>query len=199
MGARLCFALLLMFATSVARAETETDRHLRLSMMVATVPQASLRSALREPATYIGTDRALAGGLALDYACGDVLFLGVGSQYVFWVQDALSEGPAEGSEIDIRARIGASSYLTEAWQLFGYLAPGYSLLVPTRGARTPNGPRGLVIAGAVGAAVDLLPALFLSGEIGYQEGFQTGQQEGVTFDHQTRFMQVGLSLGVRIL
>jgi hypothetical protein len=199
MAARLGLVFLLVSSASVASA-SDDDARLRLSMMVAAVPQASLRSARHEPASQLAPERALAGRLALDYACGDLLFLGIGSQYVYWVQQALSEGPAEGSEADIHARIGANGRVTEGWQLFAYVAPGYSVLVPSPyWARTAADPRGLVVAGTVGTTVDLLPALFFSLELGYQEGFQTASDEGASFDYQTRFMHVGVGFGLRLL
>jgi hypothetical protein len=199
MATRLGLALLLLFSASVARADDDDGGSLRLAMKVAVVPQATLRSGTEPDISQTAPRRALAAGLSLDYACGDVLFVGVGSQYVYWVHQALSDGPAEGSEADLYARIGANGRVTESWRMFAYLSPGYSVLVPSSGSSALSEPRGLVVAGTVGTSVDLLPALFFTVELGYQEGFQTAQDDGIAIDHQTRFMQVGLGLGLRLL
>jgi hypothetical protein len=200
MGARLALAAMLVLSSAQARADDDEGR-LRLSVMAAIVPNASATLGRGEHVSYTAADRALAGRLSLDYACGDVLFLGIGSQYVYWLHDSLADGPAAGSETDLHARIGANSRLTESWHLFGYLAPGYSVLVsPTTGLPRSTNPRGLVVAGSVGTAVDLHPALYFTLELGYQEGFQVDRVDtGPPVDHSTRFVHVGMGLGLRLL
>ena len=90
MALRWWLTLSLLFSGSLARAQTE-ERPLRISTLVATAPGATLQSSIRQPPSWVGPDRALAAKLAVDYACGDVLFLGLDSQYVFWVRGALSD------------------------------------------------------------------------------------------------------------
>ncbi len=202
MAARLAVTALLVLSAARARADDGDPGRLRLSMTAALVPRATLRTAEDEHFSERGPHRAFAGRLSLDYACGQVFFVGLGSQYVYWLSQGqtLAEGPAEGSEADLHARIGANSRLTESWQVFAYIAPGYSVLVPSSGVPTSADPRGLVVDGTVGTSLDLLPAMFFTLEFGYQEGFQIAREEnGAASDRQTRFIHVGMGLGLRLL
>jgi hypothetical protein len=124
-------------------------------------------------------------------------FVGLVPRYVFNVK---AQGDRPGGEVDYRLRLGVDVPVNDSLMLFGYLAPGYSLVVLPPDARYPGRPhpRGPVIGFAAGAMIDLGRWLYLSVELGQQLGFQTTTIAGAEVDSRTSFLHIGLGAGCRL-
>lgn len=128
-----------------------------------------------------------------DFGLNEFLFVGLAPQFIFNVQPDLATGDA-GQELDLRARVGAIAKVADTVRMFGYVAPGYSIvMVPNKPMGTDN-PAGFVLGFAGGAALDLSPTMYLSGELGYQVGYQTVSSA----DFKTNYFHVGLGVGLRL-
>jgi hypothetical protein len=97
----------------------------------------------------------------------------------------------EGSrrELDWLGRVAYSYDVLGKVAVYGEMLPGYSSI-------TGAGPKatGFVLAGGIGAAIDLPGRLFANLGVGYQEGQQ--KSDGV-YDFWTRFLRIALGVGMK--
>ncbi len=144
------------------------------------------------------SDAAFAFGLApfFDYSVHPNFFIGVSPQYIFNVKGKDDTGSA-GKEFDILLRLGGNAPVADRLQLYGYLAPGYSVIILPSGTGLDN-PKGFVLGVHAGGMLDVTPALFVNAELGYQVGFQSISQNGRTADLKSNFFQIGLGGGIRL-
>lgn len=176
--------------------ETST---LRLGVSLAPMPGGKLKVA--SGSASADSDLAFAFGLApvLDYSINQFLFVGLAPQYIFNVKGKDSTGSA-GSELDLRVRVGGNAKVADTLMLYGYLAPGYSILMQPDSDK-PNGadnPKGFVLAFAAGAMLDFTPTFFGTGELGYQVGYQKTTFAGTDIDVKTNFFHIGIGVGYRL-
>lgn len=148
-------------------------------------------------------DAAFAFGVmpTFDFGINQFLFVGLAPQFIFNVNGKDSDGDA-GQELDLRARVGGIAKVADTIRLFGYVAPGYSIVMVPDKPDGQDNPAGFVLGFAAGAAFDLTPAMFLSGEVGYQVGYQgtTVSAPGgdVDVELKTNYLHLGIGLGVRL-
>jgi len=79
------------------------------------------------------------------------------------------------TELDLRARLTAGGHVTPDTRLYAALQPGYSFLfvpVDAPAGVEMSTPSGLTLGIAAGAVFRVSPGVHLTGEIGYQFGFQ---------------------------
>jgi hypothetical protein len=181
------------FATNIAGPSSR----LRLSVNLAPLVTGTIGSDLGAFPNDDDADLAFALAPALDYAVNRILFVGLHPQYVFGVKKQKSRGDAT-YEINLRARIGAIFPARDKVHLFGYLAPGYSILKPTEDLGDVGRPHGFACAAAIGLLADLTPTVFFSSELGYQRGFQKGDQFGFDYAYETSFVGLGFGVGLRL-
>jgi hypothetical protein len=184
---------------TVERAADPSGGPLRLSFTLAPMPVGQLQISQGAFPDQTGAAFALALAPAIDYSFSRFLYVGFAPQYIFNVARTNLEGDA-ARELDLRIRLGAMAQVREHLRLFAHAAPGYSVVMlpsPSSLGAADN-PKGLVLGFAAGAMVDLSRAVFLSAEAGYQLGFQGYTSFGSSYDFHTRFLHVGLGLGLRI-
>lgn len=126
---------------------------------------------------------------AFDYLVHPNFFVGIGPTYTFNVKAKDFTGDA-ASQFDILLRLGGGAPVAEKIHLFGYLAPGYSLIMPSSG----DSAKGLTVGAHAGAIYELATALFLNGTVGYQ----VGMQKLMELDAKTNYLQVALGVGMRL-
>jgi hypothetical protein len=140
------------------------------------------------------TDTAFALGGNLAFAVHPNFSIGFAPRIIFGVQ---GEGGTEtAKEFDLRARAELHGAIAPNAQVFGFVAPGYSFLVMPSDFPADD-PSGLVVAFGAGASVDVTPQVFLTGEIGYQVGFQSTSFQGTDVDVTTDFLHLGVGAGTR--
>ena len=101
-------------------------------------------------------------------------------------------------ELDLRARIGGIAKVADTIRVFGYAAPGYSIIMLPDEADGIDNPAGFVLGFAAGAAFDLAPSTYLSAEIGYQVGYQSTKFLNNDVDFKTNYLHLGVGLGFRL-
>jgi hypothetical protein len=206
MRSPLCLALSLLIPGALAERAVaqpapptqEGGGGFRLSFMVAPAPGVSVQSPIDSFAGAGQGQHTVALAPALDYALGESWFVGLNPQYVVWIRGPSATGPVVGSEIDVRGRIGAQARSFDRLSVFGYLAPGYSVILPSPDLGRMNKPRGPVVAGALGMALDVRPTVAFSMELGEQYGFQTGKKDGSRVDYRTHFLYIALGLRLQL-
>jgi hypothetical protein len=180
-------------ATTAAPQPLGETSPLRLSITVAPMPAGTMKASVGT--LKVEGDSAFALGLvpAVDLALGQFVYVGFAPQYIFNVKGKNDKDA--GSELDLRLRVGGNAKVADTIMVFGYAAPGYGIVMP--GGESENA-KGLVVGFAAGAMLALTPALYLSGEVGYQVGYQSAKVANVDVDFKTNYMHVGVGLGLRI-
>jgi len=101
---------------------------------------------------------------------------------------------SSATELDIRARVTAGGYVSPQVRLYAAVSPGYSMLfLPSTVGDTPN-PNGLTLGFSAGAAIKVAPAMMLTGELGYQLGFQKATISGMDVDVQSDFLHLAVGM-----
>lgn len=129
---------------------------------------------------------------SIDYAVHPNLSIGFAPRLALNVIPTdVTDGDA-AQQLDLRARVKAHAKVASGVEAYGYLAPGYSMLF-----NNDDTASGLAIAFGAGATYDLSPTTYLSGEIGYQAGFQSESILGQTVDIHARYLHLGFGAGAR--
>lgn len=184
----------------------EPARHRRIEVGVSFLPM-SLGSLTQTPGGFETTvDAKLAPGVSVS-AGYEVLVpnglvpgvvVGIAPQVIWDVQ--WKEAP-EGLEIrkyredDFMARVAVGWTLAESIRLYLEVLPGYSRLVPV--GFDGRNATGFVIAGGVGAAMNLGDRMFANLGGGIQKGYQKLPEEDLNAKNRTEFVRVTVGIGAR--
>jgi hypothetical protein len=136
-------------------------------------------------------------GGTFDYDVTPNLSIGLAPRLIFNVinKDAPSGAEAE-KELDLRVRATAHFPIAPKLTLYGFAAPGYSIILQGDDARTDD-PAGFVLGLGGGVTFDVAPRVFLAGELGYQLGFQSVTYMGESADVTTDLLSISLGGGAR--
>jgi hypothetical protein len=180
---------------ATASAAAASDSKMRVGLDLVPMPFGTLK--FSGGGMSLSSDTSVAFGLFpfFDYLITPNFFVGVAPQYTFNVKGKDDSGSA-AKEFDILLRVGGGAPVADKIQVYGYLSPGYSIIMTPSGAG-PN-PKGFVVGAHVGGMLDLTPTLFLNVELGYQVGFQKASEGGVTVDEKSNYAQIGVGGGVRL-
>src|SRR4051812_11180546 len=178
-------------APTAAQAQTPlADPNLRLRGGVSLVPMpfGSVKAKFGSLEASSGTKFAFGIMPAGDYLINQYFFVGFAPQFTFNVKPKDATGDA-GTMVDLLIRVGGNAPVADNIELYGYLAPGYSIVfIPDSDNAT-----GLVLGFHGGAMLDLTPSVFLNLELGYQFGFQAVHD----LDFKLSYFQIGLGAGTR--
>jgi hypothetical protein len=131
-------------------------------------------------------------GASIDYAVTPMISVGFAPRYIMNVKDTDSDGDA-ASELDLRLRVKASFPVSPGMAAYGFVTPGYSIIMAPEDAGDVDDPAGFAIGFGGGATYDVSPSLFVNGELGYQLGFQKSD----AFEFQTAYLHIGFGAGTR--
>jgi opacity protein-like surface antigen len=133
-------------------------------------------------------------GLSFGYAVIPGLTVGLAPQAVLHVIPKDATGTAS-KEFDIMARVAYAYTVAPKFAIYAEVLPGYSIITNP----SPfNAGKGLVLAGGVGATMDVTDQVFVNLGVGYQMGFQKISQGGATADEKSKFLRVALGAGVKL-
>jgi hypothetical protein len=145
-----------------------------------------------------GASFAYGVGLAASYRVIAGLSLGLAPQAIFNVQYKVYPSqlmnPGAASEYDLMARVGYTLPIVDTIGLYAEVLPGYSI-ISLPGA-TPA--KGFVLGAGAGVVMDVTDCVFANVGAGYQVGFQTVSQMGMSVDNTSRYLRVVLGGGVRL-
>jgi hypothetical protein len=177
--------------------ETST---MRLGVSLAPMPTGTLKGKIGAGAeTSESSAFAFAIAPTFDFSFSQFFFAGLAPQYILNVKG--KDDDKAGSELDLRVRVGGNAKVADTLMLYGYLAPGYSIVMlpdPEAGGAKLDNPAGFVLGFAAGAMLDFTPELFGTGELGYQVGYQKTTFAGMDVDVKTNFLHIGIGLGYRL-
>ena len=169
----------------------------RLGVVLSPMPSGTLKGSFGPFTTESDTKFAFGIMPTLDFSLNQFLFVGVAPQYIFNVNADDRDGDA-ASELDLRARIGGIAKIADTVRVFGYAAPGYSIVMLPDDLDGVDNPKGFVLGFAGGAAFDLAPSTYLTAEVGYQIGYQTTEVLNNDEDFKTNYLHLGVGLGFRL-
>lgn len=184
---------------AVAAPAEETPAQRKLQVGIGFVPAAMGTYKYQpDPVRTIESDAAFAYGFSLSagYEVLPNFVVGLAPQLIFNVKEKEPEIKSEEdtavNQIDILARLAYEYPVVETIRVYAEVLPGYSLI------RNTAGSKGFVLAGGLGAAMDIADRYFLNVAAGYQLGFQKWSEGSITYDTSTRFIRVVLGGGIRL-
>lgn len=193
-----CLAITtLALAASAGPAFAEAPGRARVSLGIVAAPVGSYTVRGFGLSGSGDTEPAFALRPAIDFSLSDYVFIGFSLQYVMNVNtDGLANANVDASKaLDLLARVGAHAPVADVVHLFGYVAPGYSIIYPPNDG---NKPQGFVLAASGGALFSVGSRAFLTGEIGYQWGFQELTIANTDFDANLNYLLLSLGLGIKL-
>ncbi|HPH68051.1 MAG TPA: outer membrane beta-barrel protein [Kofleriaceae bacterium] len=155
------------------------------------------------------TDAAASYGIGglFDVGVSRYLSVGFAPRYLLNVKTSDSQNNPGGSndtatELDLRARIAAHIPIANKLQGYGYVSPGYSIIFAPSNSNSSDNPAGLSLGFGGGVAYQINPTLALTGELGYQVGYQSVTVDvlGIKsdIDFETRYLHFGVGLVMAI-
>ena len=170
---------------------------MRLGVVLSPMPAGTLKGSALGVTAESDTKFAFGVMPTFDFSLNQFLFVGLAPQFIFNVKADESDSDA-AKELDLRARIGGIAKVADTIRVFGYAAPGYSIIMLPDEADGIDNPAGFVLGFAAGAAFDLAPSTYLSAEIGYQVGYQSTKFLNNDVDFKTNYLHLGVGLGFRL-
>lgn len=192
-GAALLVTALGTTGRALAAPSGDAAGTLRVGLNLVPEPFGQFTASVQTPiGTVSGSqDTAFAFGFApyLDYLLHPNLFVGFSPVYSVHVKGDNSNGDSS-QQLDLLIRAGAQLPLAAGLQVFGYLAPGYSVIM------IPNAdnPSGFVLGLHAGATYNVNDKVYALFQLGYQFGYQSTSNADVKDD----LFQFGLGIGSRI-
>jgi hypothetical protein len=182
-------------AAATAPTTGASESKMRLWLTLVPMPLGSLKG------TGTSQDTSFAFGIMpiFDYKVHPNVFVGFSPQYTFNVKGKDDTGDA-AKQLDLMLRIGGQAPVADTIQMFGYLTPGYSIIMLPSDASGPgvSNPKGFCLGVHLGAMMDIASNAFVSAELGYQLGFQKMTVLGMDVDAKSNFLQIGLGAGMRL-
>lgn len=143
------------------------------------------------PGESDSADTAIAFGIngLIDYAINPAISIGFMPQVLLNVKPEDEDESAK--QFDLLVRVAGHYPAAPNIDLYGYLAPGYSIISPPDWPDNVDRPKGLIIGFGGGAAYQVAPRTAITGELGYQIGLQGLEENGVAIDLETSYLRVG--------
>jgi hypothetical protein len=196
---KLCFAIAGLVAVltplpAFAQGGAMPAPRARLGLNVVPMPVGTVEA---EAGGFTGSDdMAAAFGFMpfLDFLVTPNFFIGFTPTYILNVKS--EDADDAGTQLDLLLRLGGGAPVSDRLDLYGYLAPGYSIVDI---ANVDNNAKGFALGIHGGVMFSVSSAVFLNGELGYQIGFQEVSLPVIgTVDSKTSYLQIGLGGGLRL-
>jgi hypothetical protein len=178
-------------SVTVPAAEGAVAAKMRVGFNIVPMPIGTLKASAL--GMTFSSDAAFAFGVLpfFDYMVSPNFFVGFGPTFVFNVKG--KDGGTAAKELDLSVRLGGGAPISDTMQLYGYLSPGYSIIMPSMG----DSAKGFALGVHAGAMYSISPTAFLNGELGYQVGFQKISVGGMSADFKVSYVQIALGGGLR--
>jgi opacity protein-like surface antigen len=181
-------------APAAAPAAADSKMQLGLNLLPMALGKVSSTDPLNGGSTSADLAFAYGVGLSFGYAVIPGLTIGVAPQALFNVKGKDASGTAS-KEYDLMARVAYAYTVAPKFAIYAEVLPGYSIISNPSPA---DAGKGLVLAGGVGATMDVTDQVFLNLGVGYQMGFQKISQSGMNIDEKAKFLRIALGAGVKL-
>lgn len=168
-----------------ARAE-----RLRVGGSVSVLPVGEIEASVGNQSASADTEMATALGGVIEYQIGPNFAIGFTPRVIFNIKPEDAEESAE--ELDLVLRLIGNVPVGVNVDLYGFAAPGYSVLYVPDWPDGVDDPAGFLFGLGGGVALDVNPQFRLAAELGYQLGGQEVEVQGRTLDVHTSFLHLGV-------
>jgi hypothetical protein len=139
-------------------------------------------------------DPAFGIGGSADYDVHPNVSVGAAPRFTLGIKTENDEKSAK--ELDLMLRVTAHYPVLPAMQVYGYASPGYSMIfLPDNDGENP---KGFALGFGAGAAYAISDRAFVTGELGYQLGFQAFKIQGTSLDFTTDLLHFGVGVGTTL-
>jgi hypothetical protein len=143
-----------------------------------------------------GTSTAYEVGGQFEYRITPFISIGAAPALVFNVQ---GDGAKKSATLlDLPLRVSAGADVAPSVRLYGFAAPGYTILFPPSESAMNDNASGFMIGFGGGAAFKVAPKVALTGEVGYQFRFPSQTVQSVDVSLQVNYLTfaVGIAAGI---
>jgi len=143
----------------------------------------------------VSSDLAMAYALnaIVEYQLSPLISIGLNPRYVFNVIPSDATGDA-ASMLDLRARVSAGQDVAPQIRVYGFAAVGWSIIYPPSSAMSSVNSSGPTATGGAGVSYAVNPRLRMFGEGGYEVGFQSISQNGVSVDAKAQYLELNVGI-----
>ena len=127
-----------------------------------------------------------------DYAVHPNIDIGLAPRIVIGLKGEDDDDSA--TQFDLAARVTGHAQVAPKVDVFGFVAPGYSILSMPDWPDDVDSPSGLVLGLGAGAGYAVTPKLSIVGEVGYQLGFQGFSVGDRDITAQTDLLHLGVGI-----
>ena len=177
-------------------ASAASDSKLQLGLALLGMPLGKLSVSAAGTTQDMDAAFAYGVGLSINYAVIPGLTVGFAPQAIFNVKEKDGSGGAD-KEFDLMLRVAYAYTIAPKIALYAEVLPGYSIISLADAPSGTSSPKGLVVAGGIGAAMDITDQIFVNLGIGYQMGFQKTTYQGIDVDMKTKFVRIALGGGIK--
>jgi hypothetical protein len=172
----------------VALGSARADR-LRIGGSFSIHPVGQIKAGVGDTDT-VDTETAFSLGGALEYQLHPNFAIGVAPRLILNLK--AEDSTESAKEFDLALRLVGGAPVAQNIQIYGFGAPGYSMLFPADWPEELDNPAGFIFGLGGGVGFDINPQFRLAGELGYQFGSQQVSEDGVTLDVNTSFFHLGV-------
>jgi hypothetical protein len=172
-------------APAPAAAPAADDSRPKLGAELAIMPVGSLGASIGNMSTRVDSATAMGLGATVRFPLNSIFALDLAPRLVFNVKGSDADNSA--TELDVRARLSAGGEAAPGVRVYAAVAPGYSALFLPDSSGDSSTPTGFILGFAAGTAIKVAPGIAVTGEIGYQLGFQSVSIQNTDVGLDTRF------------
>lgn len=138
------------------------------------------------------TEVAFAIGGQIDYWVNENISVGFAPRYILNIKPDGAEDTA--TQLDLGARVQYNAPVNPQTKAFGFVSPGYSMLMLPDAAGDIS-PKGFILGFGGGVRYGMNDKMFVQGEAGYTLGFQGGTEQDIDYTFKTNFLHIGVGIG----
>ncbi len=160
------------------------------------LPLGTFRAELGNDSDSEPTEFAYGFGAQVDYHVTNNISIGLAPRYTLNVIPENADANDDAAtQLDLLVRAQYNHALSPQLIAFGFLAPGYSIIMLPDDQGDFDNPAGFVIGFGAGGRYMINESLFVQGELGYQVGFHGLTVMGMDLTFATNYLHIGVGIG----
>jgi opacity protein-like surface antigen len=192
----VCLTTTAAFAQAV-HATATAPMKLRAQAQFELLPIGRTKVSVGDESMSVSNATAYAIAAAFDFSASKYVTLGFAPRMILNVNAEDNDG-GDSKELDLRLRLLGHVPLGHQFEAYGYVAPGYAVVMPSDDSESA---KGVSIAAAAGLTYDVSPTVFFNGEVGYQYAPTHSHlailNQRIPFDADFSYLHVGIGAGTR--